>query len=214
MENDQPRRELDRLIANSSASYAAISRMIQRNPAYIQQYIKRGTPEYLEERDRRLIAEFFGVDEVLLGKPPSDFSNQTMVMVPKLDVQASAGLGSALGGEITLSHYGFNRRWLRDISSGKPEKLSIVRVRGDSMVPTLVDGDDILVEQIDGGILRDGIYVLQRDDSLLVKRIALGPASGKLTIVSDNPAYPSWNDCDSNDLRIVGRVIWTGRKLG
>lgn len=216
MDDDQARRELDRLIANSSTSYVGVSRMIRRNAAYIQQYIKRGTPAYLEERDRRLIADFFGVDEALLGPSASGAGRQqTMLMVPKLDVQASAGPGAALDGEVTLSHYGFDRRWLRQISQGKPENLSIVRVRGDSMAPTLVDGDDILVEQVDGSMtLRDGIYVLQRDDALLVKRLALSPASGKLTIASDNPAYPSWNDCAVEDVRVVGRIVWAGRKLG
>ena len=216
MAQDSARRELDRLITNSSASYAAISRMIGRNAAYIQQYVKRGTPDYLDERDRRRIADFFGVDEALLG--PSSFvagRQQAILMVPKLDVQASAGPGAAVGEGITLSHYGFDRNWLRQISHGQPEKLSIVRVRGDSMAPTLIDGDDILVEPVAVSMaLRDGIYVLQRDETLLVKRIAVSPASGTLSIASDNPAYPSWNDCAVDDVRIAGRVVWAGRKLG
>jgi phage repressor protein C with HTH and peptisase S24 domain len=216
MDNEQARLELDRLIRTNGTSYAAMSRLLRRNAAYVQQYIKRGRPDRLDDRDRRLLADFFGVDEQLLegGAPPAGQS-AALVMVPKLDVQASAGPGATLDGEATLAHYGFDRRWLKELSRGKPEDLSIVRVRGDSMAPTLVDGDDILVDRVDGSTrLRDGIYVLQRDDALLVKRLALSPATGKLTIASDNPAYPSWNDCDVNDVRILGRVVWTGRRLG
>ncbi len=216
MDNANARRELDRLVTNSGASYAALSRMLGRNAAYIQQYIKRGTPDRLEERDRRLLADYFGVDEALLGGASLGTRGQpTMLMVPKLDAQPSAGPGGSVDSEVTLSHYGFDRRWLRQISGGRPETLSIVRVRGDSMAPTLIDGDDILVDRMEGGsALRDGIHVLQLNDSLLVKRIALGPAIGRLTVASDNPAYPSWNDVAAADVRIVGRVVWAGRKLG
>jgi len=216
MDHVDSRRELDRLIANSGASYAALSRMLGRNAAYIQQYIKRGSPDRLEERDRRLLADYFGVDESLLGGPSLGARGQsTMLMIPKLDVQPSAGPGGSVDSEVTLTHYGFDRRWLRQISGGRPETLSIVRVRGDSMAPTLIDSDDILVDYMESrSALRDGIYVLQLDNALLVKRIALGPASNKLTVTSDNPAYPSWTNIATDDVRIVGRVIWTGRKLG
>lgn len=216
MDNEQARLELDRLIRTNGTSYAAMSRLLRRNPAYVQQYIRRGVPDRLEKRDRRLLADFFGIEERLLdGSAPEPGQSAALVMVPKLDVQASAGPGAALDGEATLAHYGFDRRWLKELSRGKPEDLSIVRVRGDSMAPTLIDGDDILVDRVDGSTrLRDGIYVLQREDALLVKRLALSPATGKLTIASDNPAYPSWADCAVSDVRIVGRVVWTGRRLG
>lgn len=215
MDHANPRRELDRLIANSGASYAALSRMLGRNAAYIQQYIKRGSPDRLDEGDRRLLAAYFGVDETLLGGPSlGAHGESTMLMIPKLDVQPSAGPGGSVDSEVTLTHYGFDRRWLRQITGGRPETLSIVRVRGDSMAPTLIDGDDILVDHTEGrSVLRDGIYVFQFDNALLVKRIALGPASGKLTVISDNLAYPSWTDIAADDVRITGRVIWTGRKL-
>jgi phage repressor protein C with HTH and peptisase S24 domain len=83
------------------------------------------------------------------------------------------------------------------------------------MQPTLIDGDDILVDQGDAAErLRDGIYVLRVDDALLVKRLARNPANGRISIRSDNPAYPSWEDCDPADMAVIGRVIWAGRRLG
>ena len=50
----------------------------------------------------------------------------------------------------------------------------MIRVAGDSMAPTLGDGDDILVDRGDGAErLRDGIYVLRLDGALVVKRLVL-----------------------------------------
>ena len=44
------------------------------------------------------------------------------------------------------------------------------------MAPTLNDGDDILVDRAGcNEALRDGIYVLRVEDSLLVKRLAIHP---------------------------------------
>jgi phage repressor protein C with HTH and peptisase S24 domain len=82
------------------------------------------------------------------------------------------------------------------------------------MHPTLSDGDDIMVDlSATGRKLQDGIYVLRRDDALLVKRIALHPARSTLTIASDNPAYASWTDCAAHEVEIIGRVVWAGRRI-
>lgn len=82
------------------------------------------------------------------------------------------------------------------------------------MSPTLNDGDDILVDLGDcGDRLRDGIYVLRIDDALVVKRLALNPMGRRVTVQSDNPAYPDWPDCGFDEINCIGRVIWSGRKV-
>ena len=48
------RAALERLIEERGEDYAALSRLIGRNAAYIQQFIKRGTPKRLSEEDRRV----------------------------------------------------------------------------------------------------------------------------------------------------------------
>src|SRR3546814_9831378 len=50
---DDPRAALDRLLRERRIDYAELSARIDRNPAYIQQYIKRGSPRRLAEEDRR-----------------------------------------------------------------------------------------------------------------------------------------------------------------
>ncbi len=67
--DDDPRRMLDRLLTEKGVDYAQLSASIGRNPAYIQQYIKRGSPRRLGEQDRARIAAYLGVSEALLGGP-------------------------------------------------------------------------------------------------------------------------------------------------
>ena len=214
MSEDQ-REALARLIAERREDYAGLSRLIGRNPAYIQQFIKRGVPKKLDEADRRLLARYFGVDEAALGGPPSAPSQKAgLVAVPLLEVEASAGPGALAGHERAVSHIGFDERWLRDVAAGAPAELSLITVRGDSMVPTIAQGDDILVDRsAPARRPRDGIYVIRRDEALLVKRIALGPSAGRVTVRSDNDAYPSWPDIALHEIEVIGRVVWIGRKL-
>jgi phage repressor protein C with HTH and peptisase S24 domain len=224
MELDEIRSNLDRLIRERGESYGAISQLIGRNAAYIQQFVKRGTPRKLDEADRQRIARYFGVDERLLGGPdasmpvsPSSRSRGAvtpLVAVPRLSLGASAGSGTLDEDEVAAGVLAFDIRWLRALG-GQPDSLSIIRVDGESMAPTLQDGDDIMVDRGDGAArLRDGIYVLRMEDVLMVKRVALAPRRGHISVRSDNPLYPTWEDITAAGVTIVGRVIWTGRRIG
>jgi phage repressor protein C with HTH and peptisase S24 domain len=216
MADTDARTALQRLIEERGEDYAGLSRLLGRNPAYVQQYIKRGSPRRLSEEDRRRLARYFGVNETLLGAPPVEDRGQSgLTPVPRLDVGAAAGAGAIGGSERRRGHIAFDDAWLRRVARGAPDQLSIIRVAGDSMVPTLSDGDDILVDRGDAADrLRDGIYVLRIDDALAVKRLALNPAARMVSVRSDNPAYPAWPDCPLDSIAIVGRVVWIGRRIG
>jgi hypothetical protein len=215
MDGTDPRALLDRLIRERGEDYAGLSRLLGRNPAYVQQYIKRGTPRRLAEEDRRVLARYFGIDEALLGGASAAPAEEGLVSVARLDVRASAGPGALDSDERQLGRIGFDSTWLRRVGlgGGRADRLSVIRVDGDSMSPTLSDGDEILVDGDDGaGRLRDGIYVLRIDETLLVKRVALGPG-GRLSVRSDNEAYPGWPDVDPGGVDVVGRVVWVGRRV-
>jgi len=211
------REALERLIRQHRSDYSALSRLIGKNAAYIQQFIKRGVPKRLDSRSLQLLAEFYGVTEAEIGGLPGESSGvrDGLIRVARLDVGASAGPGASNEAESVLSPVAFEKSWLIRLTSAGASNLSMIRVRGDSMMPTLADGDEILVEENPGAApVRDGIYVLRRDESLLVKRIAMDPASHLMTIKSDNPAYPEWRDCDPATVSLIGRVIWAGRRIG
>ena len=213
MTKADPRGALERLIRERGEDYASLSRLLGRNPAYVQQFIKRGTPKRLDERDRRLLARYFGVSETLLGGPPAEAPDSGLVSVQRLDLGASAGPGALEADESVRGAMAFDAQWLRRLGIADRLKLSLIRVEGDSMSPTLSDGDEILVDGGDAGErLRDGIYVLRIDDALVVKRLAIGPGR-RISVRSDNQAYPGWPDCDPAAIDIVGRVVWSGRRI-
>ena len=216
------RKHLDALIREHGQDYASVARLIGRNSTYIQQFIKRGVPRRLSEEDRRRLAAHFAVSERSLGAPAGRALVETaapaaaddFVRIEGFDVGASGGPGALAEDVRAQLGLAFPRNVVREMASGDPRLLSSIRVAGDSMVPTLSDGDTIVVDANDAvGHLRDGVYVLRRDDTLLVKRLGLNPAARTLEIRSDNPAYPSFAGVDPADVHVIGRVKWVGRRL-
>ncbi len=205
MEADGNRANLARLVAERGLRLATLSRVLGRNPAYLQQYLRRGSPRELPERDRARLAAYLGVDEVLLGGP----ARGGLVAVPRIDVAASAGPGGWAEEEVARAPLGFPPALLRQLGV-RPEAASMVRVSGDSMAPTLSDGDEILVDGDHRRIDPRGIFVLRAEGELLVKR--LRGAVGGVEIVSDNPAYPA-RFVRTGGFVLLGRVAWLGRVL-
>jgi hypothetical protein len=209
---EDPRAALARLIAENAEDFAGLSKLVGRNPTYIQQFIKRGSPKKLPETERGILARYFGVDESVLGGPDAGATRNGIRLIPKLAVGASVGAGAIASSETLAGKIGFDEKWLRK-QGLDPATLSLIQVEGDSMSPTLNHGDDIMVDnRAAAGPLRDGIHVIRLEDALMVKRLASRPKGG-LSVLSDNPAYPGWPDVDGAAIAIIGRVVWAGRRL-
>jgi len=64
---DDVRALVKQAIAERGESLESVSRMLDRNPAYLQQFIERGTPRKLPEDTRLRLAFMLNVDERQLG---------------------------------------------------------------------------------------------------------------------------------------------------
>ncbi len=223
-----PRQRLQDLSREQGVSLANLSKMLGRNASYLQQFITKGSPKKLEENDRRVLAQFFGIAETELGalfeseKEKSydlraavqpglglGLGAKAWIDVPRLDIGASAGAGTLPDSEEPYDAFQFSRRWLTE-QGLEGAKLSAITVTGDSMEPLLHDGDEILVDRAERPF-RDGVHVVRLGDNLMVKRVAsAGP--GRLALISQNLAYPPI-DVASEDCEIIGRVVWKGGRI-
>lgn len=220
------RTRLVSLAAARGVSLAALSALIGRNTTYLQQFVRKGSPRKLEENDRRTLAQFFGVAESELGAglrggviavaqggvvAPKGLraALAEWADIPRLPLGASAGPGAHPSEEIPSGRLRFSNRWLK-AQGLEPVMLSVIEVEGDSMEPTLRDGDEILVDRTPRP-LRAGIHVIRLDDVLLVKRLESGPG-GTLRVISDNAAYPRM-ERPAQDVEVIGRVVWKGGRL-
>lgn len=217
MVSDPARLRLLELAEARGVSLSALSRMIGKNPSYLQQFIRKGSPRKLEETDRGALARFFRIGEEELGRPveissgsgATDRKRSEWVAIRRLSLGASAGPGAYDADEAGFDTIRFSARWLRGLGL-RPDQLATITVMGDSMEPTLRDGDEILVDKWQEG-LRDGIHVVRVDDVLLVKRVETG-RPGMVVLRSDNPAYQPI-ECRPDQLVVIGRVVWKGGRI-
>lgn len=79
-----------------------------------------------------------------------------------------------------------------------------IRISGDSMEPLLSDGDLVFVKKT-GEIRHGQIGIFLLNGESLCKR--LGEVEGTRALISINPAYPPILILETDDLRLVGRVI-------
>ncbi|MGB3739866.1 MAG: S24 family peptidase [Pontixanthobacter sp.] len=209
-----PRTRLLALAQETNISLAKLAELIGRNPTYLQQFIRKGSPRKLEEKDRRILAQFFGVPETELGAA-EDYSYDRSgdpsgwFDVPRLPIAASAGPGRTNGEEVAFDSFRFSRRWLREQGLDGAH-LSAITVEGDSMEPLLNAGDEVLVDRSPQAF-RDGIYVVRLEDTLLVKRVA-SQGGGRLTLLSKNADYPPV-EVAMAEVEIIGRVVWKSGRL-
>lgn len=203
MADPDPRAALAALAATRGDSLAALSAMLGRNAAYLQQYVKRGSPRRLAEDDRRALAQYLGVAESVLG---GDAATPGAFRIARLAVSASAGPGALVDGEVMLGTDMIDPGLARRLGLQQGQ-AAIIRVRGTSMEPGLRDGDHIIVDTADrtpGTNAR--IYVIRIDALTMVKRVAL--RRGVLSVTSDNPAAAAAPD---GSIAILGRVVWQMR---
>src|SRR5258707_4818007 len=104
-----PRLVLERLCAERGEDFAGLSRMLGRNSAYIQQYVRRGVPKRLKEEERRKLARYFSVSETLLGGPPDEpLSHDGLISVKRHPVTVSAGPGAVVLEQQGRPYFGFD----------------------------------------------------------------------------------------------------------
>ncbi|KZX91790.1 transcriptional regulator [Erythrobacter sp. HI0019] len=205
------RAKLVELAEAGRTSLASLSAMLGRNPSYLQQFVRKGSPRKLEEADRRRLAEFFGVSEVALGADP-DHARATatdeFITVPRLPLDASAGPGAFSAEEISFDSFRFSRRWLREMGLEGAD-LTAIRVEGDSMEPTLRSGDEIFVDRNKRS--GEGIHVVRIGDALHVKQVQAS-APGRIALISANDSYAPI-DLAREEVEVIGRVVWKGGRL-
>lgn len=131
--------------------------------------------------------------------------------IDHLDIQASAGHGRENGNPDVIDKLAFKRDWLTH-KNIDPNRACLIDVHGDSMLPSLSNGDLALVDQRKNVITGNKIYALTDiDGTTLVKRLEILPDQSVL-LKSDNPEWPTQirKGQDANRLNIIGEIVWSG----
>ncbi len=204
--------DIARAIGVSPQAVSKIVRGETHQPQRLYQIARtlKTTPEYLlGETDDP--SPQLGEQQLAWRGPPAEVAEAT-VMIPQLDIGYSMGGGSVFTDYAQTAMIPFPREWLRPLIGGTFGELFVARGEGDSMMPTILDGDIVIVDTAQKTIVKqDRLWCLSYGDLGMIKRVRVQPDGGAL-IISDNPAVENFTAYDQ-EVHTIGRVIWIGRRV-
>jgi phage repressor protein C with HTH and peptisase S24 domain len=225
---EELRAQVKSLRERAGLSVRAIAELLEMSPSGYSHYEQRIKEPVLPVRIADAMAdalEVYGVprhdvNALTRNGPNDDFDRvengdlgpNGSALIPVYDVQVSAGFGALVDYEEQTHSLAFPPDYLRKLTAGSPKDLAIISTKGDSMEPTLLDDDIVLVDMSKTHMGYEGMFVLRHNDTLLVKRAGMAAKAGSVMLISDNKAYPPI-EAMLADLHVVGKVLWYGRKV-
>ena len=112
---------------------------------------------------------------------------------------------------VTAERRKFDKAFLRNFTRSSPEQIFFARGAGDSMQPTILDSDIVLIDTAQSSLrLTDQLWACAFAGVEMIKRLRPRP-DGSVAILSDNPAVPEDQAVDG-ELHLIGRVVAVVRK--
>lgn len=147
----------------------------------------------------------------LPGEAPQPAADTDDVALQEWDIAYGMGGGSYLDLPVTGTPHTFSRQWLRNFTHAPPDKIFLARGAGDSMSPTILDADMVIIDTSEREIrVGDKIWAVVYGTTGFIKRIRPMP-DGSVKLLSDNPNVPAETAYDG-ELSVVGRVVAVVRK--
>jgi phage repressor protein C with HTH and peptisase S24 domain len=132
-------------------------------------------------------------------------------LIPLVVFERGRGIDGRMIEEGVKGKYAFRRTWLQ--SKGNLENFVLFVVRGDSMEPTITDGDFVLIDRSQKQVVVGNIYALRMENAVMVKRLE-PMGDRRFKVMSDNKLYESYElELGTGDIEIIGQIIWIGREL-
>lgn len=144
---------------------------------------------------------------------PSTPSDEDYALIPQYSARAACGPAYHNGHVEVRGGLAFKRDWLARMGLN-PDNLSVIAAHGDSMAPTIQDGEVLLIDHSETEPIDGKVFALAREDEMVVKRLVRDFAGGWI-VRSDNNDKARYGDFHVSDavLRVVGRVVWRGGGL-
>jgi phage repressor protein C with HTH and peptisase S24 domain len=124
-----------------------------------------------------------------------------------------AGMGGGGTGEGDPLKALVSRALVEDHLRAKAADLLLIEVRGDSMTPDFIHGDQILVDRRDRNPRQPGAFALFDGDGIVVKLVErIASKRGWYRVFSANPRYTPY-EVEDEQANILGRPVWFARRL-
>ena len=133
------------------------------------------------------------------------------VTLQHVHLNPSCGKGTAIYHDADITPIKLGTQLIKDVLNvSKPEILKIFKACGDSMTPTIEDGDILLVDIGRSDFNNGGVFLLTINNEWFIKRLRLR-ITGELEIISENiekyGAPEVLRPNDDVEVVVKGRVI-------
>ncbi|MFA6691331.1 MAG: S24 family peptidase [Saccharofermentanales bacterium] len=159
-------------------------------------------------------------DDTSVYEPSQHYNENDTLSIPYYpDIYASAGGGAVVYDSLTGTEpMRLSRAFVEDFLCVPFSKhIHVINVKGDSMAPTIIDGELIFVSPLNGNGIVDGhIYVIMYEDDIYVKRIRKVPFSKRFKLISDNEDVGDVELTEEQTAActVVGEVVGQMRRNG
>ena len=143
---------------------------------------------------------------------PAVLDQYDIELIRRVDISYAMGDGAVIADYPDTGFIPFDRQFLRTLTLSFAKSLIIANGDGDSMTPTIFDNDLVMIDTSARRVtMQDRIWALTVAGAGMIKRIRMLP-NGRVLVLSDNPSVPP-QEYDTEDVYLVGRVVWIGRKM-
>lgn len=145
---------------------------------------------------------------------PEDFAEEMgLALIDEIDLALGMGATYLDGNVEVKGRAPFRLEWLSGLYDGPIDALKVVQGRGDSMEPTIRDGDIVLLDTSSRRLdEQDMIWAVSYGELGMIRRLRRLP-SGALLMSPDNPVVRP-TEAHDGECHIMGRVIFIGRRMG
>lgn len=144
----------------------------------------------------------------VLGASDSDGA----ITIRSVDLSYAMGDGTNIEDYYEVEGVKFDPNFIRNVTRAPADRLFVARGDGDSMFPTLINDDQVLIDTTQRKLnQQDRIWACSLHGAGMIKRLRV-IGEGRVEVRSDNPTIGN-REVDLEELFIVGRVIWVGRRV-
>lgn len=173
----------------------------------------------LKKDEIEKICKYFDISESIImwsgysEKDQNGNSDDCFDVPVRGEVQASMGYGVQVYDESQTGTYSISKKLAKDIGVNL-NNCEMIFAKGDSMTPTIIGGDSLLVDKSKIEIYDGSIYCVRIDGLLYAKRLQK-LSNSKLKVISDNKDYEpiiiDFLKQPDIDFAVIGEVRWAGR---
>ena len=202
---------LDALVEHAGIPLSAIAVKARMSPSTLTRYrnddtIKHELSTPTLEKLRAAFPTFYAVPGRSLDSAPGEYLS--IAVMPTFGGMGGGGTGDDDETTALMPRY-----LIEDQLRAKAKDLLLLEVRGDSMEPEFLHGDQILVDRRDVDPRQPGAFAMFDGDGIVIKLVErVQTRRGYYRVFSANPRYTEY-EISEEDITIMGRPVWFARRI-